>query len=148
LLFVPESHEKPQTTWHTLKLHPFGPNAEKQKELRQPILSQNYEEVIFNDPVEAFYDILTGAGGKAKGKGKGKGMKGQGRENARTAEIPDHVTPGNPYSKETEGKEVDRLRDALKKVEELIKEETSILKDKENDLRALRSGEANVIKKK
>ncbi|KAI5308823.1 NuA4 histone H4 acetyltransferase complex and the SWR1 complex subunit [Ascosphaera atra] len=59
LYFVPESMEKPQTLWHTLKLHPYGEDVEGKRERREVVRSVNYEEVVFNEPVEQFYDILT-----------------------------------------------------------------------------------------
>ena len=73
LYFVPEANEKAQTLWHALKLHPYGPDAEGQKERREAIIAQNYEEIIFNEPVEPFYDILTSG---APQSGRGKGSKG------------------------------------------------------------------------
>ncbi|KAI5290708.1 NuA4 histone H4 acetyltransferase complex and the SWR1 complex subunit [Ascosphaera aggregata] len=60
LYFVPESMEKPQALWHTLTLHPYGDDIEGKKERREVVKSINYEEVVFNEPVEQFYDILTG----------------------------------------------------------------------------------------
>ena len=41
LYFVPEAAEKPQTLWHFLKLHPFGPDAEAMKERRQSVRCQS-----------------------------------------------------------------------------------------------------------
>lgn len=68
LYFVPESMEKPQTLWHTLTLHPYGDDIEGKKERREVVKSINYEEVVFNEPVEQFYDILTGGlGPNARG---------------------------------------------------------------------------------
>ncbi|KAI5297089.1 hypothetical protein KEM56_005095 [Ascosphaera pollenicola] len=68
LYFVPESMEKPQALWHTLTLHPYGDDIEGKKERRELVKSINYEEVVFNEPVEQFYDILTGGlGPNARG---------------------------------------------------------------------------------
>ncbi|KAI5286451.1 NuA4 histone H4 acetyltransferase complex and the SWR1 complex subunit [Ascosphaera acerosa] len=66
LYFVPESLEKPQTLWHTLTLHPYGEDAEGRKARREVVRSVNYEEVVFNEPVEQFYDTLTGGAAAAQ----------------------------------------------------------------------------------
>lgn len=136
LYFVPESNEKPQTLWHSLKLHPYGPDAEGMKERREVVVSQNYEEVIFNEPVETFYEVLTG--GPAAPKAKGKNSK-QGA--VRTAEIPVNDTPKNPYSRATETKELDRMTEAMKTVESMIKEEKEKLVEREKTLAELRESE-------
>ncbi|KZF21738.1 yeats-domain-containing protein [Xylona heveae TC161] len=166
LHFVPESNEKPQTLWHALKLHPYGPNAEQEKESRTPIISQNYEEVVFNEPVEQFYDILTGNGGASsaqqggtKGKGGSKsskqasaarggaGQAGQG-QGTRTAEIPDTPTAGNPYSRQTERQELDRMKEAIKTVEQMVDQEKKKLTEREKTLETLRQTEGIVVVKK
>jgi YEATS domain-containing protein 4 len=142
LYFVPESMEKPQTLWHSLKLHPYGPDAEGMKERRDQVVSQNYEEIVFNEPVEQFYDLLTGGATPAqpqKGKG-GKNTKQTGPLK-RSAEIPPTESPGNPYSKATESKEMDRLAEAGKTVEQLIKEEKERLIEREKKLAELRESE-------
>ncbi|GAB1192368.1 transcription initiation factor IIF, auxiliary subunit [Aspergillus pseudonomiae] len=143
LYFVPESMEKPQTLWHSLKLHPYGPDAEAMKERRDQVTSQNYEEIVFNEPVEQFHDLLTGGAASAqpqKGKG-GKNTKQSGQRNVRTAEIPPNDSPGNPYSKATENKELDRLGEASRTVEQMIKEEKERLIDREKRLAELRESE-------
>ncbi|KXG47902.1 uncharacterized protein PGRI_017720 [Penicillium griseofulvum] len=140
LYFVPESNEKPQTLWHSLKLHPYGPDAEGMKERRETVISQNYEEIIFNEPVEQFYEILTGgsAGGQT-GKSKGKNTKQIGQ--SRTADIPMSDAPGNPYSRMTERKELDRMAEATQTVEQMIKEEKERLIEREKYLAELRESE-------
>ncbi|KAB8069444.1 yeats family-domain-containing protein [Aspergillus leporis] len=125
LYFVPESMEKPQTLWHSLKLHPYGPDAEGMKERRDQVVSQNYEEIVFNEPVEQFYDLLTGGATPAQPQ----------------KEIPPTESPGNPYSKATESKEMDRLAEAGKTVEQLIKEEKERLIEREKKLAELRESE-------
>ncbi|KAE8149019.1 yeats family-domain-containing protein [Aspergillus avenaceus] len=143
LYFVPESMEKPQTLWHSLKLHPYGPDAEAIKERRELVVSQNYEEIMFNEPVEQFHELLTGGPAVAqpqKGKG-GKNAKQTVQQGKRTAEIPEKDSPGNPYSKTTENKELDRLAEAAKTVNELIKEEKERLIEREKVLAELRESE-------
>lgn len=140
LYFVAESNEKPQTLWHSLKLHPYGPDAEGMKERRESVISQNYEEIIFNEPVEPFYEILTGgfAGGQpAKSKGKNAKQIGNGR----TADIPMSDAPGNPYSRMTERKELDRMAEATQTVEQMIREEKERLVEREKYLTQLRESE-------
>ncbi len=197
---MPESGEKPQTLWHSLKIHPYGPDADVQRAERRPIISQNYEEIIFNEPFEQFYEILTsgggsgpaserllhassaammaataggGGGGVGGGGGRGQGGKPAGGKTAaaaaaaaaagvplrpgamlaggrvdpssavspRSAEVPLRSAPGNPYSRETEGKELDRMKEAIKKVEELIAEERAKLDKRELKLQELRKTE-------
>ncbi|KAI9804073.1 MAG: hypothetical protein M1825_001474 [Sarcosagium campestre] len=176
LFFVPESSEKPQTIWHTLKIHPYGPDAEKQREERRPVISQNYEEVIFNEPVEHFYDLLTGgsalpadakantskggkSGTKAGGGASGSKQATVAARNAaaaaaaasaqhQTAEIPQRSTRDNQFSRETEGKELDRMKDALRKVDEMIARDREKLSGQEAMLESLRRSEGLPLKKK
>lgn len=130
LYFVAEAAEKPQTTWHFLKLHPFGDDAEGQKERRETIKCQNYEEVIFNEPTEQLYDIMTS--GPPVQKGKAKAVKaGQQKKSDRTAELPYADSADNPYSQRSEGAELDRLKEAGKMVEKMIKEERAKLEERE-----------------
>ncbi|KAI9669559.1 MAG: NuA4 histone H4 acetyltransferase complex and the SWR1 complex subunit [Caeruleum heppii] len=153
LYFIPESGEKPQTIWHTLKIHPYGPDADRQRAERLPIVSQNYEEVIFNEPVEQFYEILTGGAEKShKGKSGKAGSKqasiARNNHERRTAEIPERATADNVYSKETEGKELDRMKEAMRKVEEMTVKERKLLVERESLLENLREKEGPVPKKR
>ena len=151
LYFVPESNEKPQTLWHSLKLHPYGADIEGKRERRDVVVSQNYEEVVFNEPVEQFFDLLTGGSGNApnqlhKGKG-GKHARHQFQQHVsgRTAEIPYEESPKNPYSKTMENKEIDRLKEANKTVERMIKEEKEKLVRREKNLAGLRETEGMLL---
>ncbi|CAL5870410.1 uncharacterized protein PFLUO_LOCUS4646 [Penicillium psychrofluorescens] len=135
LYFVPESNEKPQTLWHSLKLHPYGPDAEGMRERREVVVSQNYEEIVFNEPVEPFYEILTG------GPSGGQLPRGKGKNAKRTADIPLTESPKNPYARTTESKEVDRLGEAIKTVEQMTKEEKERLVEREKRLAELRETE-------
>ena len=142
LHFVPEANEKPQTLWHGLKLHPYGKDAEAQRERREAVVSQNYEEILFNEPVEPLYDILTSGPPPLSSRGKGaKGSKQASlakKVGERSAEIPYTDSPGNPYSQKTEGTELDRLHEAKKTVDAMVKEERAKLDEKEKLLRELR----------
>lgn len=89
MYYVPESGEKPQTLYHHLRLHAFGSDAEKAAmQANGEVIAWVYEEQLFNEPFEHFFDVLTtgavppsdpnftaptsGPGGKKGGKGKGK----------------------------------------------------------------------------
>jgi YEATS domain-containing protein 4 len=146
--FVPESTEKPQQIWHGLKLHPYLGDKEQQeqdKKDRRMVTSVCYEEVLFNEPVEGFYDMLTG--GMQITKSKGKGLKGM-VKGPPTAEIPDKSIGANKFSREEEGKELDRLGEAVKEVEKMVLEEMERLAQAGAKLKALEDSEGKNNKKK
>ena len=143
--FVPESTEKPQQIWHGLKLHPYHGDIEAQKRDRTMITSVCYEEVLFNEPVEGFYDMLTG--GVQVTKSKGKGSKGMIKAPP-TAEIPEKNYGSNKFSREEEGKELDRLGEARKEVERLKLEEQKKAVEKDRELVELQESEGKGNKKK
>ncbi len=151
LYFVPEANEKPQNLWHRLALHPYGPDAEGQRERGDPVKAQSYEEVIFNEPSEPLYEILT-SGPPQAGRGKSKGSKqaslARRSGGHRTAEIPYAESPGNPFSQKTEGAELDRLTEAIKTVENLVKEEKLKMLEKEKLLEQLKAEQGVMVKKK
>lgn len=143
--FAPESTEKPQQIWHGLKLHPYQGDVEQQKRDRTTIHSVCYEEVLFNEPVEHYYDMLTG-GVPVKGKGC-KGAKGM-LKSAPSAEIPDKSSKGNKFSREEESKELDRLGEAVKEVERLEHEEKEAWLKLETELDKLEQSEGKPNKRK
>ena len=148
--FVPESGEKPQQLWHALKLHPYMGDIEKQKAEKAMVKSVCYEEVVFSEPVEAFYDILTGGGdtgGQTKGKA-GKANKNASSGNLKTAEIPTRSNGTNIWTREEESKELDRLREAAKKVEKMIMDEKVQLVAEEKKLAQLEKTEGKPMKKR
>jgi len=142
LYYTPESLEKPQTFYHHLRLHPYG-NTEAEKEamkLAPSIISHCYEEQLFNEPYEQFYELLTSP--LARGKGKGtKTMKGGmvGSTGERTALIPLSSRPDQPFSRETEKNEIKKLREAKGKVAAMNAKTQEELKAKEEELRALKA---------
>jgi YEATS domain-containing protein 4 len=148
IYYVPEASEKPQTLYHHLRLHAYGTDAEKE-EMKQKgeVISWSYEEQLFNEPNEQFYELLTNpvdsnaTGGKGKGKGT-KLMRGGmvGSTGERTALIPLANRPGQPFSRETEKKEIRRMVEAKAKVDEMIKEAKRELEDAEKDLMKLKQG--------
>jgi YEATS domain-containing protein 4 len=153
--FAPESNEKPQQVWHALKLHPYVGDVEKQKAERAVIRSLCYEEVLFNEPLDVFYEALTGgsgnvAGQKGKGAKGGAGGKGKGAAPPKvpTAEIPERNAPGNKFSREEESRELDRLGEAVKQVEKMVQEEKEKLVEEEKKLQELERTEGKPIKKK
>lgn len=105
-----------------------------------------YEEQIFNEPYEGFYDILTNPPPPASKGGKGKGRARDGRVSVlnggvgeRTAVVPARSSPGQPFSRETEQLEIKRLKEAQAKVDEQTRELTAELKRKEASLASLRA---------
>jgi YEATS domain-containing protein 4 len=143
LFYVPESLEKPQTMYHQLRLHPYGTDAEKEAmKQKGEIRSWGYEEMVFNEPYENFYELLTSPMDRSKG-GKGKGtriMKGGmvGSVGERTVTLPNSQRPDQPFSKETEMVEIQRLKKAHVKVEEQRKEMEREIREKEQELLRLR----------
>ena len=151
IFFVSEANEKPTSVYHPLKLHPYGVDAEKQKENDEPIESSNYEEVVFNEPSEAFLEILTSPGPVgAKGKTAGKTNKHMmiRKNQEHSAEIPQQESRTNPYSLRTEGLELDRLKEARKVVDGLIAEGKKKLAEQEETLRNLRQTEGTILQPK
>ncbi len=144
--FAPESTEKPQTLWHALKLHPYGDDIEGKKERRETVKSICYEEVLFNEPVEQFYEVLTGSGSAVKGKGAKAGKAAA--RGPPTADIPERISKDNVFSREEESKELDRLGEAVKTVEKLIMEEKTKLIMEEGRLQELEKSEGKPTTKK
>lgn len=139
LHYVSESNEKPQSVWHHLRLHPYGPDELRAKQIRDgEVDAWCYEEQVFNEPYEQFYDILTGGGGEAKASGKAKGGKkaNQKEMDKRTATVPPRPSPGQPYARETEVSELRKLRDVQVKVDEQRK---AVLEEVEKKGRYLES---------
>lgn len=161
LYYVNDSGEKPQTLYHYLRLHPYGrTEEEKQAMIAQngEIRSWSYEEQLFNEPYEAFYQILTAGaaprgasaaptpGGKGKGKGKGKGRAplplpavDSGDVWEHTAMLPNNNRPGQPFSRETEALEIKKLADAQAKTDDMSKQILAELKKKEEMLAKLKA---------
>lgn len=161
--YVLESGEKPHTVYHNLKLHAYGSEDERQQQLTDgEIRSWVYEEQIFNEPFEHFFDVLTtGAippsdpnytapapGGK---KGSGKGGKAaaakagdiqpkrtEGGVLERSAMIPMKSTNDSPYSIEAEKVELKMLAEAMAKVQGMLKAEEDEKKKLQARLQSLR----------
>ncbi|KAK3302207.1 YAF9-like protein [Chaetomium strumarium] len=164
LYYVPESAEKPQTLYHHLRLHPYGRTEEEKESMRLnggQVISWAYEEQIFNEPYEPFYEILTSGamppsstsaassrsglkGGKGKDKEQGKQVaRSEGGVLDRSAMIPLTNRPGQPFSRETEQLEIKKLKEALVKVEELTQKTKDEVQKKEQRLKELKAEAAN-----
>jgi YEATS domain-containing protein 4 len=143
MFYVPESLEKPQTMYHQLRLHAYGTEEQKEEMRRKgEIRAWGYEEMVFNEPYENFYELLTSPMDRSKG-GKGKGtriLKGGmvGSVGERTVTLPNSTRPDQPFSRETEVLEIKRMKEAQSKVEELRKEMEKEIKEKEQELTKLR----------
>ncbi|OLL25426.1 Protein AF-9 [Neolecta irregularis DAH-3] len=94
--FVSEANEKAQMFYHHLKIHPYG--------IEDPegiVSSFQYEEVVFNEPMEAMYDILTSNG---------------------NVQVPKERSQGNQWAYRTELEEADRITTQLKEVQQKTEE--------------------------
>ncbi|KAL2181587.1 yeats family-domain-containing protein [Thermothelomyces heterothallicus CBS 202.75] len=169
LYYVPESSEKPQTLYHHLRLHPYGRTEEEKEAMRLnggEVISWAYEEQIFNEPYEPFYEILTSgamppsfsssssgpsanksgaagskppSGGKSKEKdGQVKMVRSEGGVLERSAMIPLTNRPGQPFSVETEQVEIKKLQEALVKVEKMLSKTKEEVAAKEKRLKELK----------
>ncbi|KAK3902011.1 yeats family-domain-containing protein [Staphylotrichum tortipilum] len=166
LYYVPESSEKPQTLYHHLRLHPYGRTDEEKETMRlngAQVISWAYEEQIFNEPYEPFYDILTSGAmppsnaapsSKSKPSGGGKGkeskdaaqdqkqikqIRSEGGVLERSAMIPLTNRPSQPFSRETEQVEVKKLGEAQRKVEALMAKTKAEVAAKEKRLAELKA---------
>ncbi|KAK3322158.1 protein AF-9 [Apodospora peruviana] len=159
LYYVPESSEKPQTLYHHLRLHPYGRTEEEKETMRLnggEVVSWTYEEQLFNEPYEAFYDILTsGAVAPSLSNTGGKGAKGkkdaqqqqqpsrsEGGVLDRSAMIPLTNRPGQPFSRETEQLEIKKLQEAMIKIERMTKQMTEDIRKKEAKQQELKADAA------
>jgi YEATS domain-containing protein 4 len=147
LHYVSESGEKPQSLWHGLRLHPYG--TDEDRELQKSsgeVTAWCYEEQVFSEPYESFYDILTTGSERTKptGKSAGKGKAQQKKASElqapeRTALVPLKSSPGQPFSRETEKMEIQRLLEARKKVEEQTRAAIAEIRKKEERLQQLKA---------
>ena len=154
LYYVNDSGEKPQTMYHYLRLHPYGRTEEEKQAMitaNGEVRSWSYEEQLFNEPYEAFFNILTS--GAVPKNWKPSGGKGKGKNRAppplpgpdsnevweHSAMIPAHNRPGQPFSLETEAAEMKKLSDAKDQVEDMRKKILEELKGKEELLAKLKA---------
>lgn len=160
LYYVSESGEKPQTLYHHLRLHPYGRTDEDREAMRATgqVTAWTYEEQLFNEPYETFYEILTtGALALPKGAAAGAsgspaptssaaaaalapiGKRSEGGVLARSAMVPLlSRQPVSPFSKETEQLEIKKLKDAQGSVQTMTEKLLAELRVKEERLAALK----------
>lgn len=144
LHYPPMSGEKTNMIYHHLRLHPYGSDQEKEEQIRSgEVKSWQYEEQVFNEPLEPFYEVLTSpgdrnAGGSSGGKKK-IGTGGMVSLDRRDAMIPPRVTPGNPFAREAEELEIKKYKEAQGKVEEMKREVVAEVANKERLLAELRA---------
>ncbi|KJZ72176.1 Protein AF-9-like protein [Hirsutella minnesotensis 3608] len=158
LYYVNESGEKPQTLYHYLRLHPYGRTEEEKEAMvtqNGEVRAWSYEEQLFNEPYETFYQLLTAgavprgwkqpsAGGAGKGKGKTKAppplpAPDSGDVWERSAMIPNHNRPGQPFSRETEAAEIKKLKEAQAKTEDMTRRLMADMKTREELLAQLKA---------
>lgn len=159
LYYATDSGEKAQTLYHHLRLHPYGKNEEEKAKTRKPngdIIAWNYEEQLFNEPYEAFFNVLTSGAHLRPGQGPASSSTKQGsraRQNAaldpnagvvyaRSALVPKHLSAEQPFSKETEELETERIAKALATVMGWIDETKAANAEKEKKLQALKAENA------
>jgi YEATS domain-containing protein 4 len=142
LYYVPESLEKPQTLYHHLRLHPYGETEEEKEKMKQrgEVPAAVYEEQLFNEPYENFFEILTSPAPPGKG-GKTKVLKGGmvSSVGERTALIPLTNRPGSEYSLETENLELRKLMAAIEQVKKIAEELSKEIQEAEVTLAKLRA---------
>lgn len=131
VFFVPEASEKNVLLYHHLKLHPFmnedlsgnggdlstgagnnGNASRKEKNVESFV----YDELVFNEPTEAMFEILTERPG---------------------ALLPMKKTNETPYSQQTENEETDRLSNALAKVYQQVQKMKERINSLESEKRVL-----------
>ncbi|KAF3906409.1 hypothetical protein ABW20_dc0105085 [Dactylellina cionopaga] len=125
IFFRSESGEKPLQLYHHLTLHPFGPDKEIAKEQNRPVHAYQYEEILFNEPTEAMYEILT---------------------SNKAPELAPKRTGKIMYAQDTEGEEEDRLAEAIKQVQELKEETRKKLIEKEKGLADMKAASGKYAK--
>jgi len=142
LYYVPESLEKPQTLYHHLRLHPYGETEEEKEKMKQrgEVPAAVYEEQLFNEPYENFFEILTSPAPPGKG-GKTKVLKGGmvSSVGERTALIPLTNRPGSEYSLETENLELGKIKAAIEQVKKIAEELSREIQEAEVTLAKLRA---------
>lgn len=94
IFFATAAGEKNILLYHQLKLHPYGvpPGQEATPE---PVESFLYDELVFNEPTEAMFEILTSQPG---------------------ALLPAKTDESHKYSQQAENEELDRLSKAMENV--------------------------------
>ncbi|KAF8476931.1 yeats family-domain-containing protein, partial [Kalaharituber pfeilii] len=122
IYFVPEANEKPCSLFHFLTLHPYGPDAEEWRASFRPVYSFSYDELIFPEPTEAMFNILTSKGSVLLPNNKGSEL--------------------DPFSREVEQQELDKLALKIAEVQKLLKDKREAIEEREAQIKALKEERA------
>ena len=125
IFFVPEANEKPCSLFHFLTLHPYGPDADEVRAAFRPVFSFTYDELIFPEPTEAMFNILTTKGGVTLPNTRG------GNEM-------------DPFSREVEQQEVERLESKIKEVQVALQEKRAAIEDREAQIKKVKEERAKL----
>lgn len=117
-----ESSEKTCSIFHFLTLHPYGPDAEEHRASYKPVYAFTYDELIFPEPTEAMFNILTTKGGALLPNAKGSDL--------------------DPFSREVEQQEVDRLGLKIQEVQKLLKERRERIEEREKEIKEIKEERA------
>lgn len=124
IFFLTEANEKPVQFYHHLKLHPYngvGPNNGIPKVRENGVVeSILYDELIFNEPTEAFFKIITNKPGHLLNQKK---------------------TEENVFSLELEAEELYRINNGLATVQEQILSERKRLQELELEKQKLENAQ-------
>ncbi|OWB79627.1 hypothetical protein B5S32_g3856 [[Candida] boidinii] len=119
IFFITESSEKNITLYHHLKLHPYSgytklPNEDDLKKLNEVkrIESVLYDELVFNEPTEKMFSVLTSKPGSL---------------------LPLKSTQKLKFSKQMERNELDRISYALNEIKKQHDEKLSEFKELEKE---------------
>lgn len=108
--------EKNVTLYHNIKLHPYPQNGEVKVELPGTrVESILYDEIVFNEPTEAMFKLLTSKPGSL---------------------LP-YKSDKTVFTKENERDEEDRVDKAVEKVREMIEREKAEFQEMQEDKEAL-----------
>ncbi|SCU80443.1 LAMI_0B02410g1_1 [Lachancea mirantina] len=106
--FIDEANEKMLNFYHHLRLHPYkqgeNPVVKKESSGEEPITeveSVFYDEIVFNEPNEDFFKILM---------------------NSTESVLPSNKIESQPFSRQLEQEDVDRLSIGIRKLDKEIEE--------------------------
>jgi YEATS domain-containing protein 4 len=142
ITFVPESGEKAISLYHHLKLHPWNltgdpeiPPLEVAIKLG-PVHSWQYDEIVFNDPYQLFYNSLTAIPPTPLPKGKRRPFPFH-TSNATLEALEDSQAGVPEFTTQMEKEEQERLETARKAVLAEQERWRGILIERETELESL-----------
>lgn len=103
--FVDAANEKVLNFYHRLRLHPYDMSKPSQEEIE----SVFYDEIVFNEPNERFFQVLMTRPGNL---------------------LPSNKTDASPFSKQLELEEIKRIDDGVVEVDKQIEELKGQLEEK------------------